>query len=122
LDSGSEQTQPEEKKEEDFFTTSLSADNSNNSDETDSFKAQTPEVSFSAFMVVMKYFFVVLFRKVLGHNNFPYIPAFRSAPPSHPPLSPANKLATTSCLHLWCCSLVYYLLQHVLYQFTSFDL
>jgi hypothetical protein len=46
LDSASEQTQPEEKKEEDFFT-SLSADNSNYSDEKDHFKAQTPEVSFS---------------------------------------------------------------------------
>lgn len=43
LDSASEQTQPEEKKEEDFFT-SLSADNSNYSDEKDHFKAQTPEL------------------------------------------------------------------------------
>jgi len=62
LDSASEQTQPEEKKEEDFFTSSLSADNSNNSDETENFKAQTPEVSFSALMVETKYLFVILFK------------------------------------------------------------
>jgi hypothetical protein len=54
LDSASEQTQPEEKNEEDFFTSSLTAENSNNSDESDNFKAQTPEVSFSAFIVEMK--------------------------------------------------------------------
>jgi hypothetical protein len=47
LDSASEPTQLEEKKEEDFFTSSLSADNSNYSDEKDYIKAQTPEVSFS---------------------------------------------------------------------------
>jgi hypothetical protein len=47
LDSACEQAQPEEKKEEDFFTSSLSADNSNYSDENDHLKAQTSEVSFS---------------------------------------------------------------------------
>jgi hypothetical protein len=77
LDSASEQTQPEEKKEEDFFTTSLSADNSSNSDEADNFKVQTPEVSFSALMVEMKYFFVIFFRKALGHNKFPIHSCFQ---------------------------------------------
>ncbi|GFG36942.1 hypothetical protein Cfor_12477 [Coptotermes formosanus] len=45
LDSACEQAQPEEKKEEDFFTSSLSADNSNYSDENDHLKAQTSEVT-----------------------------------------------------------------------------
>jgi len=81
LDSASEQTQPEEKKEEDFFTSSLSADNSNNSDEADNFKAQTPEVSFSALVAEMKYVFVILFRKALRHNNFPIHSCFQKCTP-----------------------------------------
>jgi hypothetical protein len=45
LDSASEPTQREEKKEEDFFTATLNADISNHSEEDeDPFKEQAPEV------------------------------------------------------------------------------
>jgi hypothetical protein len=54
LETASEQTQPEEKKEEDFFAASLSADNIGNSDEKDNCKLEAPEVSSSSFMVEMK--------------------------------------------------------------------
>jgi len=105
LDSGSEQTQPEEKKEEDFFTTSLSAENSNNSDETDDFKAQTPEVSFSALMVEMKYFSVILFRKAMGHNNLPIHPGFQKCTP----ITSSSFSCQQTCCYFMFASLVLYL-------------
>jgi hypothetical protein len=105
LDSASEQTQPEEKKEEDFFTSSLSADNSNNSDEADYFKAQTPEVSFGALMVEMKYFFVILFRKALGYNTFPIHSCFQKCTPSHT----SSFSCQQTCYYFMFASLVLYL-------------
>jgi hypothetical protein len=105
LDSASEQTQPEEKKEEDFFTSSLSADDSNNSDETNNFKAQTPEVSISALMVKMKYFFVILFRKALGHNNFPMRSCFQQCTP----IESSSFSCQQTCCYFMFASLVLFL-------------
>jgi hypothetical protein len=47
LDSASEPSQLEEKKDDDFFTATLNADNSNCSEENEEhFKVQAPQVSF----------------------------------------------------------------------------
>jgi hypothetical protein len=52
LDSSSEPTQPDEKKEEDFFTATLNAETSNYSEENeDHFKVQAPQVTFCSDIV-----------------------------------------------------------------------
>jgi hypothetical protein len=52
LDSSSEPTQPDEKKEEDFFTATLNADTSNYSEENeDHFKVQPPQVTLYSVLI-----------------------------------------------------------------------